>query len=55
MALLVALTAGLAIWIVAWAFGIKALDGFLVVIALLLVAFTARLVAPFVREQLGRE
>lgn len=54
MALLVALTAGLAFWIVAWAFGIKALDGFLVVLALLLVAFTARLFAPFVREQLGR-
>ncbi|MGI8804247.1 MAG: hypothetical protein ACR2IN_00860 [Thermoleophilaceae bacterium] len=55
MALLVALTAGLALWIVGWAFGIKAIDGFLVVIALLLVAFTTRLLAPFVREQLGRE
>ena len=55
MGLLAALTAGLAFWIVAWAFGIKAIDGFLVVLAILLVAFTTRLIAPFVREQLGRE
>ncbi len=55
MAILVSLTAGLAFWIVAWAFGIKALDAFLVVVAILLVAFTTRLLTPFVREQLGRE
>jgi hypothetical protein len=55
VAILLALTAGLAFWIVAWAFGIKALDAFMVVLALLLVAFTARLVTPFVKQQLGRE
>ena len=54
MGILVALTAGLVFWIVAWAFGIKALDAFLVVVAILVVAFAGRLVAPFVREQLGR-
>ncbi len=55
MAILLALTAGLMFWIAAWAFGVKALDGFLVVLALLLVAFTARLLSPFVKQQLGRE
>ncbi|HEV2075861.1 MAG TPA: hypothetical protein VGR10_06450 [Thermoleophilaceae bacterium] len=54
MQVIVALTAALAFWITAWAFGIGAFDAFLVVIAVLLVSFTARLVRPFVREQLGR-
>jgi ABC-type methionine transport system permease subunit len=52
--LLVALTAGLTLWIVGWALGIKAIDGFLVVLGILVVAFAARLITPFVREQLGR-
>ncbi len=55
MGILVALTFGLMLWVAAWAFGVHALDGFLVVLAILLVAFTARLLAPFVRRQLGRE
>ncbi len=55
MAILVSLTAALSFWIVAWSFGIKALDAFLVVVAVLLVAFTSRLVTPFVKQQLGRE
>ena len=55
MGVLVALTAALALWIVAWTFGVKALDGFLVVVAILVIAFTARLIAPVLREQFGRE
>ena len=55
MSILIALTAGLAFWIIAWAFGIKALDAFLVVLAILIGAFAARVAAPFVKEQLGRE
>ncbi len=55
MGILVALTVALMLWVAAWAFGVHALDGFLVVIAILVAAFTARLLAPFVRRQLGRE
>lgn len=55
MGILVALTVGLMLWVAAWAFGVHALDGIMVVIAILVVAFTAHLLAPFVRRQLGRE
>ena len=55
MSVLVALTVGLVFWITAWAFGIKAFDAFLVTIALTLTAATARLMAPFVGQLLGRE
>ena len=54
MGLVAALTAGLCLWIIGWALGVKAIDGFLVVLAILLVAFVARLITPFLREQLGR-
>lgn len=55
MQVLVALTVGLIIWIVAWTFGIKSIDAFFVVVALLLAATVARIAGPFVRHQLGRE
>lgn len=54
MQILVALTIGLIIWIVAWAFGIKSFDAFMVTIALVLAATVARFAGPFVRKQLGR-
>jgi hypothetical protein len=54
MQVVVSLTVGLVIWIVGWSIGIKALDAFFVVVAIMLVSFTARLTAPWVREQLGR-
>ena len=52
MSVLVALTVGLVIWIVAWAFGIKAFDAFLVTVALVVMAATARLVMPFVERMI---
>lgn len=52
--MLVALTAGLAFWIVAWGLGVKSFDAFMVVIAIMTVAVAVRLVTPFVKEQLGR-
>jgi hypothetical protein len=55
VSVLVALTVGLVFWIAAWAFGIKAFDAFLVTIAVTLGAATARLMAPFVNQLLGRE
>ena len=55
MLILVALAFALMLWVAAWSFGVHAVDGFMVVLAILLLAFTARLVTPFVRRQLGRE
>jgi len=52
MKILVALTVGLVVWIVLWALGTKAFDGFLVTIALVLVAVVVQLTEPFIREQL---
>jgi hypothetical protein len=42
MGIIVTATAGLIIWIILWAQGIKAFDGFLIVILLLLVAVVSR-------------
>ena len=55
MSILVALTVGLVFWIVAWAFGIKAFDAFLVTMLLVVGAAAARAVAPFVRQLLRRD
>jgi hypothetical protein len=55
MTILVALTVGLVWWIVAWAFGIKAFDAFLLTVALVVVAFTYELVKPYIEQLLGRE
>jgi hypothetical protein len=55
VAVLVTLTVGLVWWIAAWALGIKAFDAFLVTIFMVVVAATARLYAPFVRQLLGKE
>ena len=51
MKILVALTVGLVIWIVLWALGTKALDSFLITIALVLIAVVVQLTEPWVREQ----
>jgi hypothetical protein len=47
MGFIVATTAGLVIWLVLWAIGVKAIDSFLIVVVIALVAATARIVAPF--------
>jgi hypothetical protein len=52
MKILVALAVGLVAWIVLWALGTKAFDGFLITIALVLVAVVVELTEPFVRERL---
>ena len=46
MGLLLTLIAGLVIWLVTWAFGFKGFDGFLILVAMLLVAATARILSP---------
>lgn len=53
MGIVVALAIGLMIWVAAWSFGVHPFDGIMIVIAILLVAFAARLIAPFVRRALG--
>jgi membrane protein implicated in regulation of membrane protease activity len=52
---LVALTVGLVWWITAWAFGVKALDAFLVTAFLVVSAAAYMLVKPFLDQMLGRE
>ena len=52
MGTIVALAVGLVFWVTAWSLGLKALDAFLVTLALVLIAATGRLVSPYVRERL---
>lgn len=47
MGLLLTTIAGLVLWIVLWAIGVKSFDAFLLTVALVLVAATLRLFAPF--------
>ena len=55
MGVLVTLTVGLVWWIVAWAFGIKAFDAFLLTIAMVVTAQSIHMIKPFVDQLLGRE
>ena len=54
MIVLVALTIGLVWWIVAWAFGLKAFDAFLLTGFLVVGAAAYMLVKPFLDQMLGR-
>jgi hypothetical protein len=47
MGLLLTLIAGLVVWIVGWAVGVKSFDAFLVTILLLVIAGAVRLALPF--------
>ena len=55
MTILVALLVGLVSWIVGWALGMKSFDAFLITLAIVLVATTQRLFAPFLKQLMGRE
>ena len=52
MQVFVATVIGLVVWIVLWAIDVKALDAFLLTIAIILGATVAWLVGPFVRRML---
>ena len=54
MIVLVALMLGLAFWIAYWGLGLKAFDGFMVTIALVVGAAAWQLAAPWVKRQFGR-
>jgi hypothetical protein len=45
--LLLTTIAGLALWIVLWAIGVKSFDAFLITLLMILVAATARVFAPY--------
>src|SRR4051794_31277333 len=52
MQIFVATVVGLCLWIILWAFDVKALDGFLLTIAIVLSATVVWMAAPFVRNML---
>jgi Mn2+/Fe2+ NRAMP family transporter len=54
MVVLVTLTVGLVWWIVAWSFGIKAFDAFLLTAVMTVVAAAAHMAKPFVDQMRGR-
>jgi hypothetical protein len=47
MGLVLTTTAGLVVWIVLWAVDVKSFDAFLITLAMVLVAATARIISPF--------
>ena len=55
MTVLVTLTVGLVWWILAWSFGIKAFDAFLVTVLMVVTAAAIVMIRPFVDRMLGRQ
>jgi hypothetical protein len=47
MGLLLTLIAGAVVWVTLWAIGFKSFDGWLIMVAMLLLAAGARLLAPY--------
>jgi Mn2+/Fe2+ NRAMP family transporter len=47
MGLLLTTIAGLIVWIVLWAIGVKSFDAFLITLGMVIVAATLRIVAPY--------
>jgi hypothetical protein len=47
MGLLLSLIAGLVVWIVLWAIGVKSIDAFMITIAIVLVAASVRIISPY--------
>ncbi len=52
MGLVLATTFGLVVWIVLWATGVKAIDGFMITTVVIMVAAGGRMLAPYLP---GRE
>lgn len=55
MIVFVALTIGLIVWIIGWALGYKSFDVFMLTATMVVVAASARVVLPFVKQRLGRD
>lgn len=54
MTVLVTLTIGLILWIVAWSFDIKAFDAFMVTVLMVVSAAAYTIAKPFIDQMLGR-
>ena len=50
MGIFVSTVIGLAIWIILWAFNVKALDGFLLALAIILTATVVHMASPYMRR-----
>jgi len=46
MGLILTTTAGLVVWIVLWAVGVKSFDAFLLTLGMIILAVTARMILP---------
>ena len=55
MGLLLTTIAGLVVWIVLWAIGVKSFDAFLITITMIVIAATFHVFAPFVAGNRGDE
>ena len=53
--LLLTTIAGLVVWIVLWALGVKSFDAFMITVAMIVVAATARLLSPAPTGDAGEE
>jgi hypothetical protein len=47
MGILLALIAGLVVWLVGWALGYKAFDAFLITVLIMILAVAGHMLAPF--------
>lgn len=54
MAVIVALTVGLCVWIVGWAVGVKPFDAFLLTILIVLPAAAWQIYGPYIKKLLGQ-
>lgn len=55
MAVFYALVVGLTLWLSLWAFGVKALDSFMLTVAVVFVAVGYQFAKPYLLQQLGRD
>lgn len=55
MGTVIALAAGLVIWVVGYSFGVKSFDVFMITILILVIAAAVRIVAPSARQRLGQD
>jgi hypothetical protein len=55
MGLILTTTAGLVVWIVLWAIGVKSFDAFLLTLGMIILAATARMILPSLPGSRGDE
>jgi hypothetical protein len=55
MGLVLTTTAGLVVWIVLWAIGVKSFDAFLLTLGMIIIAATVRMILPSLPGSRGDE